>query len=335
MVETIYDECYNVLELLTNVIDDIYGEDIDKTVNELCSFLTTDSSRYEDLFNESMYAKMRKNKTFYKRIMMLIIVSTFYKTNVYYTEKGIDIDFEQQSLLEEKNYEQIIEEFYNFEKNPYIFQTIACFCDFINRNYIFKNNCMEEIIAQNRLETIIGINPFELLNFMNYMNPNMFSTTEKMIQDFIDLYDCSEESLNNSDQYEVFDMFKEKVNDHFNGDEKKVMIFYQYIFSNVYETIITRCKNNIPLKKRYKYLINEFLKEDLKFDNIYNKFLNNYGFADDLINFFLVTNDDLLEEDLIERRNYFKKVGNVDLLKKLNPFYEEEEAVFKKRKRYL
>lgn len=334
MVNTIYDACYDVLALTVNTIENIYGEDINKTTEELLLFLTTDKSRYDELFGEIKYINFKENNSYYKKIMMLIIVSTFYKVNLYYNEKGLDLDYEEQILLEEKNYKQIIDNFYNFSINPYIFQAIACFCEFLNRNYILKSNCMEEIVAQDKLNVVMDINPFEILNFMNCINPDMLLETEKMIQDFIDLYDCSQ-NYDSEDEYEIIDIFKEKIDEHFNGDQEKIVIFYKYIFSNVYESIITKCKNNRPLKNRYKYLIREFLKNDISFNKIYEKFLNDYHFADDLINFFLGANDDLLENDLIERRSFFKTIGNVELLKKLNPFYEEEEIIFEKRKRYL
>lgn len=77
-----------------------------------------------------------------------------------------------------------------------------------------------------------------------------------------------------------------------------------------------------------------FQKKDISFNQLYDKFLHNYQFAGDLINFFLTANDDLLENDLIERRSYFKTIGNVGLLKSLNPFYDKEEKIFEKRKRY-
>ena len=333
MVNTIYDACYDVLELTINTIKNIYGEDIIKTTDELLKFLTTDSSKYEELFGQIKYTNLIENKLFYKKIMMLIIVSTFYKVNLYYTEKGMDLDYEEQSLLEEKNYNEIIEDFRDLENNPYVFQAIACFCEFSNRSYILKNNCMEEIIAQNKLDVIMEINPFEILNFTNCINPNLLLETEKMIQDFIDLYDCSQNG-DCEDEYEIIDIFKEKIEKHFDNDQQKILIFYKYIFSNVYESIITKCKNNRPLKSRYKYLIREFSKNDISFDELYDKFLNDYQFADELINFFLTANDDLLENDLIERRSYFKTIGNVGLLKSLNPFYDKEEKIFEKRKRY-
>ena len=82
MVNTIYDACYDVLELTINTIENIYGEDIIKITEELLNFLTTDSSKYEELFGQIKYTNLVENKLIYKKIMMLIIVSTFYKVNL-------------------------------------------------------------------------------------------------------------------------------------------------------------------------------------------------------------------------------------------------------------
>lgn len=47
---------------------------------------------------------------------------------------------------------------------------------------------------------------------------------------------------------------------------------------------------------------------------------------------FLESNDYLLEGDLFEKREVYKEKGDLKLLRKLNPYYNEEEIVFKKIK---
>ena len=55
-----------------------------------------------------------------------------------------------------------------------------------------------------------------------------------------------------------------------------------------------------------------------------------------IIDFFVDTNDDLYEEDLITKRDDFMEVGDIDTLRDLNPYYDEENIVFEqiKQKEY-
>ena len=55
-----------------------------------------------------------------------------------------------------------------------------------------------------------------------------------------------------------------------------------------------------------------------------------------IIDFFIEINDDIYENDLVSRRLDFKKIGDLTVLRKLDPFYEEEEIMYAKilEKRY-
>lgn len=87
--------------------------------------------------------------------------------------------------------------------------------------------------------------------------------------------------------------------------------------------------NNYDYKK---YLDIVYSVENCKIDEILSRFLSDYKFALNIIDAFLEGNDYLVEGDLLGKREMFKKSGNISLLRKLNPFYIEEEIIYKKIK---
>ena len=80
----------------------------------------------------------------------------------------------------------------------------------------------------------------------------------------------------------------------------------------------------------YYDLINVCENFDLK--TIIFQFLNNSEFRNRVVECFVLCNDSLVNGDLICKRNTYKDVGNIKTLKRLNPFYIEEEIVFNKIK---
>lgn len=87
--------------------------------------------------------------------------------------------------------------------------------------------------------------------------------------------------------------------------------------------------NNYDYKK---YLDIVYSIEKTETDEILSRFLSDYKFALNIIDAFLEGNDYLVEGDLLCKREMFKKSGNISLLRKLNPFYLEEEIIYKKIK---
>ena len=111
---------------------------------------------------------------------------------------------------------------------------------------------------------------------------------------------------------------------------KKFIIFIRYIISNVYETIVTELNGNNYDYKKYLDIVYSIEKTET--DEILSRFLSDYKFALNIIDAFLEGNDYLVEGDLLCKREMFKKSGNISLLRKLNPFYLEEEIIYKKIK---
>lgn len=344
---TLYEICDEVLGYVTETITNVYGDRIDKISLELIKFLTTDNSRYDEVFEQVTSFEFANDKSYYKKIMMLIIFSSSYYLSLYDIKNEMNVDVSKSIIeeLEGLDYKNIIKMFYNWEKNSKIIGYIENYCDFYAKNYIFKNNCMEEVINQRKLDFICKINPFEILNYLDYLDPDMLLESEKMIQKFIDLYDislchCRLDEIGEGNNYENFndfvaDVIKEKIEEEF-VTEEKIRQFYSYIISNVYEAFIIYHHTDKLLIKRYPLLGEELLKDDISFNSIYEKVLNDNEFLLKVIDFFVDINDDIFENDLLNRRLDFKKIGNVEILRRLDPFYEEEEIVYAKilEKRY-
>lgn len=335
----IYDVCYNILTLTLDYILTNYEEG--ETSDELIKFLTTDENEYDELFYEikkiNSYFDVKKCK----QIMMLIIASSSYYLSLYSIKNNIDIEIYEEILddLNSSSYKDIIYKFIHWKDHEEVFDYIDDFVSFYEKNYIYFNNCMQEVIKQGKLLNICKINPFEALNYMQY-EPNKILKSEKMLQDFIDMYNASyyevqiDESkeaylYENDDEYFVNILYK-KISKKYKSEEKKL---FSYIFSNIYEFIYSQ-QLPIQFRKKYKFLLDEFYQEDIDFSNIYNLYLNDYHFAMNLNDCFVEINESIVIDDLGLRRENFKKFGNIEVLRKLNPFYEEEEVGFTKRKAF-
>lgn len=335
---TIYDECCNILTGVMEEISAVNGLNFDANSIELLNFLCTDCTQYGFFYEcDDDY---QKNKKLYKRIMMLIIVDNCYLLSFYNTNKKID-EFENEQIfksLEDKNFFDFIAEFLHWEENPQVFSYIENYCNYLDKNYIYQNNCLQMIIEEDKINSLLQINPFAFLNFTNYIDPDSIIITEKIIQDFIDLYDSSlyeqeidefgESEFYESDEEHIKALFDEKIKDNFGYEQEKIKKFYSYVFSNVYESVSINIKIDSKALKDYKLLIEAFKNNTITFEEIYYLYMNDLDFAFQLIDYFLRINDYLYDGDLFERREAFKNCGNVKVLKRLNPYYEQEEIVF-------
>ena len=166
-----------------------------------------------------------------------------------------------------------------------------------------------------------------------------YTSSEEVIQTFMDIYEQSLVCLYNdefgeSDNYSCKDEFLvsiifSKLMEKYGSKEKFIEVI-KYILSNVYETIVTELNGH---NNDYRVYINIVrLIESSSIEEVIERFVNNYEFTIEVIDAFLEGNDYLVEGDLIGKRDVFKRVGNVKLLRKLNPYYQEEEIVYKKIK---
>ena len=344
MENTIYEKCNNMLDMLLNAIANNNNNKIEIVAVELINFLISNDNEYEEVFENSSNKDYLQNKSMYKSIMMLIVLSKAYYVALYSYEHDIDKDYYEELI---KNFEDlecnsIKNIFYDWKKYLKIIDYIEDFCYFYDNSYIYHNNAMELVIKKNKMATLLKINPFEILNFMKYKPSNKILKSEKIIQNFIDLYNSSlscaikddkgEASLYESQDDYIIDLLKEKINSKYKSQDK-IKEFYSCIFSNIYEGITVSVLLDHSIKKRYYNLVKEFINPELSFDIIYSRIMADNEFLLELIDYFLEINENLVDEELMFRRNNFKETGNIEILKKLNPFYNEEEKSFQKRKK--
>ena len=350
---TLYDDSYDILYIVTCNISNLYHNSEEKMFLELYNFLISDSTQFEQVFDDITYFKFEEDKTIYKRIMMLIVVSSSYYLSLYQYEHDIspEVNLNVVEELEQLSSCDIVKMFNDLDNNPKVVDYVEDYMDFSSKNYIFRNGCMETILKKDKLRELLKINPFEIVNYINYVDLDNLLTTEKYIQEFIDLYDASLSSTKDnvpisdegdSDEYhETFNeilisIFRNKVNEYFDEDEERIHTFYSYIFSNIYETLTVLIKKDKEPETKYQKLLDLFAGCNCNFEELYMAFMEDDDIAFMIIDFFVDTNDDLYEEDLITKRDDFMEVGDIDTLRDLNPYYDEENIVFEqiKQKEY-
>lgn len=350
---TLYDVCYDILYIVTCNISNLYHNSEEKMFLELYNFLISDSTQFEQVFDEITYFEFEEDKTIYKRIMMLIVVSSSYYLSLYQYEHDIspEVNLNVVEELEQLSSCDIVKMFNDLDNNPKVVDYVEDYMDFSSKNYIFRNGCMETILKKDKLRELLKINPFEIVNYINYVDLDNLLTTEKYIQEFIDLYDASLSSTKDnvpisdegdSDEYHenfneiLISIFRNKVNEYFDEDEERIHTFYSYIFSNIYETLTVLIKKDKEPEAKYQKLLDLFAGCNCNFEELYMAFMGDDDIAFMIIDFFVDTNDDLYEEDLITKRDDFIEVGDIDTLRDLNPYYDEENIVFEqiKQKEY-
>ena len=350
---TLYDVCYDILYIVTCNISNLYHNNEEKLFLELYNFLISDSTQFEQVFDEITYFKFEEDKTIYKRVMMLIVVSSSYYLSLYQYEHDIspEVNLNVVEELEQLSSCDIVKMFNDLDNNPKVVDYVEDYMDFSSKNYIFRNGCMETILKKDKLRELLKINPFEIVNYINYVDLDNLLTTEKYIQEFIDLYDASLSSTKDNvpisdegdsdEYYENFNeilisIFRNKVNEYFDEDEERIHTFYSYIFSNIYETLTVLIKKDKEPEAKYQKLLDLFAGCNCNFEELYMAFMEDDDIAFMIIDFFVDTNDDLYEEDLITKRDDFMEVGDIDTLRDLNPYYDEENIVFEqiKQKEY-
>ena len=334
----IYAYAEEAFNIFVDNLDVFYGGDKEKIIKEVLAFLTSETDKWDKEFNNIIECQFKDLKSV-KKVIILIIASKAYMVNYYnYLH---DINKEQCSKmleeLESKSLQSIIKEFW--QKSEFSEELIDDYFSYLDRPYIFKNRSKSLIVKNNKTGILLKINPFEVLDLHDYIADDMYMSSEICIQTFLDCYEqsllysindeCGEEQNYSCKEEFLVATFISNLKIIFHG-ENALDIFIKYVLSNIYETLITELNGKNQDFKKYVDII--YCVENMKIDEIINRFLSDYKFTLHLIDAFLDGNDYLIEGDLLCKREAFKKIGNVKLLRKLNPFYHEEEIIYQKIK---
>lgn len=272
-----------------------------------------------------------------KRIIMLTFVSKSYIMNYYDFNHEINLSYCQDMLdeLEKLTQEEILDLFYKpIELTNDIIDDVL---SYMTRTYIFQSKSKENIIENDKLKTLLQINPFEILDIWDYIPDDKLTVPEKYIQIFFDIFDKSlseaaedpNRESENLDVYE-YELMIQNIFDFFEDDYDKITLFVSYILSNVYEILIIEKNTKDSFYEGYFDLISYLEKENI--ESLTDKFINDNKFGLRIIDVFNTANETLGEGVLLDKRETFKQYGNPLLLKRLNPYYDQEEIIFEQIK---
>lgn len=338
-MQDVYSISYDVFMLFLNKITNRYGENRKVLKSIIVDVLINERSIFnEDLksFIDDDFIKLDTCK----RVIIFMLVSKSYVMNYYDSVHKINSSYTENVIdeLEHLTFDDVIGLFY--KPTELTDDILEDFFAYISRPYVFESKAKELIFKDGKLSTLFKLNPFEILDIWDYIPDEEFLESEKYIQTFFNLYDKAisdvsidefgaSENYDEIDEYE-YNLLINNICDHFEDDSTKILIFLSYIMSNVYEFLVIQRKYN---PKDYEDFFD--LIDYLEYNDIYtlkDEFLNNQDFALRIIDLFVEINGTLYEDDLINRREDFKKCGDVKLLRKLNPYYDDEEIVYKEIK---
>lgn len=326
-MQDIYVFVYDTFNLFIDNLDIKYNGDKDILKEVILNFLTKDNSKYNKVYLEIIkYYDLDVDLKMIKRIIMLMIASKSYVTSVYDESVGISSKEDIMDEFDNLYLTEVIDKFYH--KDEIVLDWLEDYLGYINRPYIFQNQSKLMIIKNGLLNNLLKINPFEVLNLADYIKEDAYLKSEIAIQNFFNLYDaslldlCESEEVENDDA--LLELFIDKLSDT-NLNERELI---QYVIANIYETLsIAKIDGNSDF---LDYLPLIKVIEENSIDKVIDCFFSDSSFASFIFDAFVTCNDCLIEGDLILKRDTFKEIGNVGLLKRINPYYQEEELVFKK-----
>lgn len=312
----------DTVELSCDSEESFYGVVLD--------FLTNTNSKCNTLFlNIFNEYKIDVDLNEVKRIIMLMIASKSYIMRTYDEQKGInsysieDIKREFDNL----DYMDVLDYFYS--KDDIVLSWIEDFNSYIKRPYIFQSMSKSIVIKNNLLSELLSINPFEVLSLGDHIKDDSYLQSEIAIQQFFDIYDMAllefygDEIDEDKDEFFANLFLKKLEEQNINMNE-----FILYTISNVYETLSIAIVESCSEYYKYKWLKKKI--EDSSTSLLLSYFYNDATFRIGVIDVFVMSNESLIEGDLISKRNTFKSDGNTLVLKRLNPYYLEEEIVYKR-----
>lgn len=338
-MKDIYYLSYEAFMFFINEMNKRYNDNRKVLKQIIINLLTNKKSIFNNDLNKFL-PKENNNLESSKRVIMFLMVSKSYIMNYYDLVHEINISYSMPKVeeLESLTKEDIIDMFY--KPTEMTDDVIDDFLDYNKRPYIFMFKSKELIFKNEKLPILLELNPFEILDIWNYIPDEDLTKPEKYIQQFFDIYDktiseCTEDVNGEKENYDDMDDYEHKVflqniYESFENDITQITIFLSYILSNVYEFLIIEKKNGYKDYEACFDLIS-FLEEHDIYE-LRDEFLNNNEFAFRIIDLFIEQNSTLDENDLLEKREAFKRCGDIKLLRKLNPYYDAEEIVYQKMK---
>lgn len=328
-MESIYDICSDVLNNVFKqaAIDFVYE-------NGVIDFLSMEHHKYDDFFADFETKNIPFNKECYKKLIMAIIFTNAFLSSAFKYHQGID-DASFDSLffhLQELSIDEIYEMFKN--KDESLVDIILEAASFSEKNYIYKYASWLSIKTNGLLKKLLKINPFAILDFNNILYEDSFVILEKIIY-LVDIcYDKSltyalNDELGELDNYVDFNSFllsvlRKKLLETCVNLKIDVSTFFATFFSFIYESLVIfdNTDDGISIIKMLENLSNEALLE---------KFMQDNNFMRLMIDLFLIYIEYMKKDDLIERRKKFLYKGNIKTFKKINPNFEEELLVLKRK----
>lgn len=296
---------------------------------KLIAFLTTDNTEIEKVFKE--FETIPINHKYLKKIMMLTIVSCAYLVCEYKLSLEIDEEEMREALkiIENLNYKEIISMYE--QNNSYLKKIYDHYTEYANGTYIYRFNCWQNLFREDKIKTILRLNPFVTLDFDDIFMEKIFPETESTIELLYifynqALYKAEIDPEYNEEDHDYFNIlvmehFFDLTSDYFNNDISQIDSFYSMIIGIVYENIAIIKEEKY--KRKFSLLLNELENTPLK--DLIAKFYNNHEFALQIIDLFIEFNDFLEVGNLVDRRINFLKLNKNSKLKKFNPHFDEEE----------
>lgn len=314
--------------------DRIEAEQVDK----FYAFLTSDS-KYDEIckivLEQMDYPFIQNNIVLYKHIIMLIVASTTYCGMIYDEKQGIipiddDLwDIYNNMISDSQSVYRIFkDEKYMDIAKKLIDQFLTYYS--LEENYLHKILSLYFIKSTKKLPTLLKMNPFESLAYLYNMDIEELTESELAIQYCRDAYDCVlsrayDEELNQDERKQYF---LDKLSEYYNYDDEAVDRAIAYIFSNIYLNLKSLSSSSTTNLDSMKLM--QFIEDNS--NNVFElvgAFRANTEFFWRIIDKFYSFNYDIDIDTLFWLRNDFKtKKGNVKVLKRLNPFYEQEEEAF-------
>lgn len=333
---TIYDLANSALQDILNV----FNSSDDTTFNDIVDFLNGRNNKFSGIL-ESYALTTSCDQNMLKKVIMLNLFSYAYLVNLYNVQIDLNSDNSliYQEYLESLDPKEIINMFSCH--SPEIKSFFEDCSSYLTSSYIYRYCCWANMFREGKKSVLFKINPFATLEYQDNQLDEGFVETEVYIQLFDDLHNKAIENsskdpeVNDDTATEEFDRilidnFIQIIDEHFNGNFDEISNFYSVIFSNIFENITLNIKANKKQRKKFASLIEKF--EEYSLSDLITLFAENYQFAIDIIDLFLMYNTSLEKQELINRRLEFLRKGNREKLAELNPYYESDNQVLKRLK---